>query len=257
MKICVFGSSSNKTPQKYLDVAYELGQAIGEAGHHAVTGGGSFGCMRQSQDGCIDAGGKVTFVVHQSFVDGGSSPALDEKTEGLEEVVCCKGDDLTERKRLLMDKSDALIVCPGGVGTFDEVWDAVSHKSLSMKGLNHKAIVLLNTDGFYDGFVTQLHRAAKEGLLYLPPEKFFFVTPNPKEAVQLVQDYYQNAMQNGEEDLGKGRRKQDITDDKLPAFWTSVSGNSAFDRVTFVTGAVVGALLAIAAVHVRKGLTSR
>ena len=125
MNICVFGASSNKTPQKYLDLAYELGQAIGKAGHNAVTGGGSFGCMRQSQDGCIDAGGKVTFVVHQSFVDGGSSPALDEKNDGIAEVICCKGDDLTERKRLLMDKSDGLIVCPGGVGTFDEVWDAV------------------------------------------------------------------------------------------------------------------------------------
>ena len=52
---------------------------------------------------------------------------------------------------------------PGGVGTFDEIWDSVCGKSLGMKGMKFKPICLINTDGFYDGFVVQMDRSQKEG----------------------------------------------------------------------------------------------
>lgn len=75
------------------------------------------------------------------------------------ERIISKGEDLTERKQLLYENGDCIISLPGGVGTFDEIWESVSHKSLGMKGLTNKPIVLLNTDGFYDGFILQLNRA--------------------------------------------------------------------------------------------------
>ena len=65
-----------------------------------------------------------------------------------------------------MDPANCLIVCPGGVGTYDELWDCVSHRSLSMKGLTYKPIILLNTEGFYDGFVGQVSANASRRISY-------------------------------------------------------------------------------------------
>jgi uncharacterized protein (TIGR00730 family) len=212
MRWCIFGSSSNKTPQKYIDLAYSLGQEIGKRGDNAVTGGGQFGCMSGAQRGCIDAGGEVVYIVHQQFVDGGSAST---GGKGVKEVICAEGDDLTERKRLLVDYGDGIIICPGGVGTWDEFWDVVSHKSLDMKGMQGKPIVILNYDGFYDGFIQQLHRGSKDGLLYLPAEKFFMVTASPKEAVQMATEYVEDARKNGVE-LLSFTRKGDEKDTKIP-----------------------------------------
>ena len=141
----VFGSSSNKTSQRFLDASYELGLCLGKQKILCVTGGGSFGCMNSVQQGCKDSNGLIVYVIHQKFVDGGD---VDLTAKGVRKVIVAKGDDLSERKRLLIDNGDALIVLPGGCGTFDEFWDCVSHKSLSMKGLKNKPIVVMNFDGY-------------------------------------------------------------------------------------------------------------
>jgi hypothetical protein len=246
MRFCVFGSSSQKTPKKYLDVAYSLGQEIAKSGNDAVTGGGQFGCMMGAQKGCIEAGGEVIYVVHQKFIDGGS---VDVNAKGVKEVVCAKGDDLTERKRLLVDYSDAIMICPGGVGTFDEFWDIVSHKSLSMKGLDKKPIVVLNCDGFYDGFIEQLRRSGQDGLLYLDTEKFFMVTPSPAEAVKMATKYIQDIEANGVEDLGRSRTKSG--DNKLKAGSNkspaATKGSGALDMLSLTIGITIGAVLTVVA----------
>lgn len=79
------------------------------------------------------------------------------------ELIISKGKDLSERKQLLIENSNALIVLPGGVGTFDELWHCVCGKSLTLHGLEMVPICVLNTDGFYDGSIQQLQRA-HEGL---------------------------------------------------------------------------------------------
>lgn len=254
MRFCVFGSSSAKTPQKYLEVAHTLGREIAGAGHDAVTGGGQFGCMMGAQQGCIEAGGEVIYVVHQKFIDGGS---VDVNAKGVKEVICAQGDDLTERKRLLVDYSDAIMICPGGVGTFDEFWDIVSHKSLSMKGLNEKPIVVLNFDGFYDGFIEQLRRAGEDGLLYLETSKFFMVTPSPAEAVKMATKYVEDVKSNGAEDLGRTRTKSG--DNKLKAGSNKSKGNSSFgqlkkriDLLSLSAGITIGAIAAVLALQHTK-----
>merc|ERR1712070_968992 len=148
--ICCYGSSSKQTPDELLVVSRQLGRQIGSRGRKCVTGGGQYGCMSGVQSGCVESGSTNIYVVHQKFIDGGT---VDEKAHGVEKVLVAKGDNLEERKKLLMENADALIVMPGGVGTFDEFWDCVSHRSLAMKGLCSKPIVVLNHDGFYDGFV--------------------------------------------------------------------------------------------------------
>jgi uncharacterized protein (TIGR00730 family) len=179
---CVFGSSSNKTSQAFLNASFEMGKLLAQRGHGIVTGGGAFGCMQGVQSGCRQNGGTVRGVVHQQFIDGGSADL-----DNVGDMIIAKGDDLEERKRLLMDNAHCLLVCPGGVGTFDEFWDCVSHRSLDMKGLTGKPIIVLNIDGYYDGFVAQLDRASKEKLLYNQTEEYFAVATSPAHAVQLAE----------------------------------------------------------------------
>ena len=138
LRVCVFGSSSPKTPKKYRDEAYILGQLLAERGHVCVNGGGGQGVMGATNDGCRAGGGQIVGIIHEKFcVDN-------DEDRKISNMIRAGGDNLDERKQLLMDHSDCFLVLPGGTGTFDELWDVVSHRSLGMKGLKGKPVVLVN-----------------------------------------------------------------------------------------------------------------
>ena len=126
--ICVYGSSSTRTKQSYLGASYELGAVLGKRGHVCINGGGRYGCMVSSHykvehitskdlkgewciqgslnEGCRSENGSVVGVIHQMFVlDGG-------KDDNISDMLVSTGDDLSERKRLLLDNADAVIVLP-------------------------------------------------------------------------------------------------------------------------------------------------
>lgn len=83
---------------------------------------------------------------------------------------------------------------PGGVGTFDELWDCICGKSLGMKGMDHKPICVVNIDGFYDGFIMQLRRAYRDGILYGPAETYFHVETDAIEALNWCQKVFQEGL---------------------------------------------------------------
>jgi predicted Rossmann-fold nucleotide-binding protein len=127
--------------------------------------------------GCDNGKGQVRGIIHEKFcVDFGEHPHI-------KDLVMSKGQDLSERKQALIDHGDCLLVMPGGVGTFDEFWDCVCGKSLGMKGMNKKPICLVNLNGFYDGFLMQMRRAHKEGILYGQIETYFHVESDPIAAL--------------------------------------------------------------------------
>jgi len=122
--------------------------------------------------------GRVVGIIHENFcVDG-------EEASHTTEMIKCKGTDLTERKQMLYDNGDCIIILPGGVGTFDEFWECVSAKSLDMKGMGKKPICVVNVDGFYDGFKMQLQRAFDDGLLYNTVADFFYVAVSVDDALR-------------------------------------------------------------------------
>lgn len=83
------------------------------------------------------------------------------------------------------------LLSSGGVGTFDEFWDTVSHKSLKMKGMSHKPIVLVNINQYYDGFIMQIQRAFEEQLLYARAEDYFYITGDVQTALEYCEEQYQ------------------------------------------------------------------
>eukprot|EP01041_Mallomonas_annulata_P009008 gene9008-18648_t len=185
VQICVFASSSTRTPKHYLDASRKLGELIAKGGHVCVNGGGKFGSMGALNEGSKKHGGENLGVIHESFVlDGAEDTSMTN-------MIVLSGNDLSERKFALMSNCDAIIVLPGGVGTFDELWDAVSQKSLSMNGLENKPLCVLNYQGYYDGSLIQLRRAYEDGLLYNDVSAYFRVEETVEGALQWCLDEIQ------------------------------------------------------------------
>ena len=103
-------------------------------------------------------------------------------TLGADELIITRGDDLSERKRLLFERGQCLISLPGGVGTIDELFDAIAGVHV---GLSTLPICLVNTDGYYDGVIAQLERAQTDQLLRKPWRELLTVVDTPEEALQL------------------------------------------------------------------------
>ena len=145
-KACVFCASSELVPKYYVDEARRLGERLVDEGGGLVYGGGSTGLMGAVADAVLDRGGEVTGVIPRFMVE------VEWQHKGVTDMR--HTDDMSQRKQMMIRISDAIIVLPGSTGTMDELFEAVSDKKL---GLHNKPIVLLNSDGFFDATMAQLH----------------------------------------------------------------------------------------------------
>ena len=129
--VCVYCASSDKAPAIYQQAATDLGAALARAGLTVVYGGGGAGLMGRLASGALAEGGKVIGVIPQ-FMD-----ELEWGHGGLSErhVV----DDMHVRKRRMLELSDAVVALPGGCGTFEELFEALTWKRLGLVGESHRA----------------------------------------------------------------------------------------------------------------------
>ena len=143
MRICVYAASSAHCDPAFHADARELGRLIGEAGHTLVYGGGSTGSMGAVANGALDAGGEVIGILPK-FMDD-----LEWGHPGLSELQLV--EDMRERKHRLLTGSDAVVALPGGCGTLEELFEAITLKRL---GIYFSPIVLLNTHNYWEGLVS-------------------------------------------------------------------------------------------------------
>lgn len=137
MRICVYAASSAQVAPHFLHAARELGECLAADGHHLVYGGGSQGLMGAVADGALARGGAVTGILPRFMAD------LEWGHAGVELQLV---EDMRERKHRLLTGSDAVIALPGGCGTLEELFEAMTLKRL---GIYFNPILLLNTEGFY------------------------------------------------------------------------------------------------------------
>ena len=138
MRICVYCASSELCNRVYHDAADALGRALAQAGCTIVYGGGGAGLMGSLANGALALGGEVIGVIPRFMVEvEWQHPGV-----GNLEIV----EDLRERKHRLLTGSDAVVALPGGCGTLEELFEAMTLKRL---GLYRNPIVLLDTNGFY------------------------------------------------------------------------------------------------------------
>lgn len=140
MNITVYlGANEGKNPA-LKEAVRTLGTWIGENGNDLVYGGSKSGLMGELAESVLQAGGKVTGVEPQFFVDAGF--VYDEITE----LIITK--DMSERKAKMIELGDAFIAFPGGTGTLEEITEVMS--KVSLKHLKAPCI-LYNLNGYYDG----------------------------------------------------------------------------------------------------------
>jgi len=153
MKICVFCSANWDIDPDFFDQAIALGQWAAAQGHTIVFGGHDAGLMHSVSKACHEAGGRCIGVVPRRIEDmGKASPYMD---------VHIPTEDLTDRKQLMMDQSDAFVVLPGGIGTLDELFTVASSSTLDY---HHKPIILFNMKGFWDSLVCMLDDLHSRGV---------------------------------------------------------------------------------------------
>lgn len=173
--VTVYGSSSPRTPLKYLVEARALGAGLARRGWTLITGAGKDGCMGAVADAALEAGGRVEGVILRQFVtEGLQHPAISE---------VLVADDMRSRKRLLAERADAFVALPGGPGTWEEVWEIAVQRQIKV---TTAPLVCLDVDGFWEPFRAMLERAATDGLLYGPPEDILTVVADVDEALELI-----------------------------------------------------------------------
>ncbi|MBQ0828031.1 TIGR00730 family Rossman fold protein [Streptomyces tagetis] len=174
MNICVFLSAAD-LDARYTRPAKEFATLIGKGGHTLVWGGSDTGLMKVVADGVQEAGGRIVGV----SVDFLAAKAR----AGADEMVIATG--LAERKRLLLEKADAVVIMVGGAGTLDEATEILE---LKKHGHTDKPVVLLNTEGFYDGLRTQFRRMEDEGFLPRPLAELVFFAEEPVGALAYLEE---------------------------------------------------------------------
>ena len=151
--LCVFCGASHGNDPRHTESARRLGRACAEAGIALVTGGGAIGLMGVAADAALAAGGRVTGII----------PAFLRQREiahaGLDEIVVAR--DMHDRKQRMFALADAFVALPGGVGTLDEIVEALTWRTL---GLHRKPVMLFDT-AYWRPLVALLRHMTENGFL--------------------------------------------------------------------------------------------
>jgi uncharacterized protein (TIGR00730 family) len=152
--LCVYCGSRPGLDAAYADAAREVGRQIGQRGWQLVYGGGRAGLMGQVADGALEAGARVVGVIPQSLMK------RELGHPGLAELHVV--DTMHQRKQMMAERSDAFLALPGGIGTFEELFEVWTWRQL---GYHDKPLGLLNVAGYYDRLVDFLLTTQAQGFV--------------------------------------------------------------------------------------------
>lgn len=172
--VCVY-CASGPVPQRFLDLATDLGTALGAAGHTLISGGGNVSMMGSVATAMRAAGGRTVGIIPGHLVD---REAADTDSDEL--IVTAT---MRERKRLMEERADAFITLPGGIGTLEELFETWTGGFL---GEHDKPVVLLDADGFYQPMLQWLSSLRGDGFVADEALARLLVVGSVGEAVSLV-----------------------------------------------------------------------
>ena len=174
-KISVFcGAHVGKSPN-YKTAGEQIGKLIAEKGLELIFGGGNVGLMKIVADTAIEHGGSVTGITLKSLHE------FELTNPNINEIIITHS--LFERKERFLSMSDAFIVLPGGVGSMDELLEVMVSNQLG--GIN-KPVGLLNTNGYYNGFLDWLQRSVDDEFVSEENQRQIHVSENPKELLEMI-----------------------------------------------------------------------
>lgn len=170
MNICLYGASSNEIPDIYIKETEKLGECIAKRGHSLVYGGGAAGLMGAAARGVVANSGEVIGVAPSFFnVDGVLF------TECKEIIYT---ETMRERKAIMEERAEAFVAVPGGIGTFDELFEIMTLKQL---GRHSKPIALFNANGYFNEMLAMINKAITQGFMTEGCRKLAPAFSNPEE----------------------------------------------------------------------------
>ena len=180
MRICVYGAASSEIDNSYIEEGEKLGRELVKRGHSLVFGGGRNGMMGAVVRGVSSQGGKSIGISPRFFGENNAEVYYEYCTEFI------KTETMRERKTMLEEMSDAFIISPGGVGTFDEFFEILTLKQL---GRHNKAIVILNINNFFDGIASSLYKMVVDHFITKDCVDLCKVVASASEALDYIENY--------------------------------------------------------------------
>jgi hypothetical protein len=172
MTVCVFAASSSRIDKKYAEAATELGSLFARSRINVIYGGGGIGLMGTLADAVLENGGSITGVI-PSFMnnEGWGHPRVRDM------IIT---SDMGERKRNMFARADAVVALPGGIGTLEELTEAITMKQL---GLFKGPVIILNTMNFYNSFIDFLEHMVAGKFLRYEHKGMWEIAGTPKEVL--------------------------------------------------------------------------
>ena len=185
MNICVFSSSSNAISDVYVSEAIDLAKMIGKAKYCLINGGSNVGLMDIVTREAGLHGAKSIGIIAEKLRD------FNLASIHAHEIIV--SGDMMDRKAKMRELSDSFIALAGGFGTLEEILEVITLKQL---GYHHKAVVFINTNGFYDDLFRQFEKSYDELFARESYRKLYFIAQNASEAMHYLLNYQPEVSEN-------------------------------------------------------------
>ena len=173
--VAVFCGSKHGNNNLFAQHAEEVGLMLAQKNIQLVYGGGNRGLMGIVANTVLKNQGKVVGVIPSLLND------KEQQHDALTTLHIV--ETMHERKKMMFELCEAAIILPGGFGTMDELFEIITWNQLS---IHDKAIVLLNSDGYYNNLIAHLQQMQQEGFLYTPWNESFFIIQDPQALISLM-----------------------------------------------------------------------
>ena len=175
--VAVFCAASETIDPVYSAAATEVGNILGRTGATLVYGGARFGLMEATAQAAKASGATVVGVVPQILEE------RDRVSTLIDEKINCR--NLSDRKDIMLERSDILVALPGGVGTLDEIFHVLA---AAMIGYHSKRVVLYNVNGFWDSLMELLGSSKDKGFVRCDLERHLVVADSIDELEKYIQE---------------------------------------------------------------------
>ncbi len=153
MNICVFGAASSEIDSKYIDAVEQMGESLANAGHALVFGAGGQGLMGAAARGFKKGKASITGIIPEFFKEADIELIYDDCD------TLIYTETMHQRKAKMEELADAFIIVPGGIGTFEELFEVLTLKQLAR---HKKPIAIYNIDGYYNALELMLEHSTDE-----------------------------------------------------------------------------------------------
>ena len=174
--VCVFCGSSFGDDPAFRVAAEAIGSGIARMGYSLVFGGGGLGLMGVVAKAALDGGSEIQGIMP------GFLQALEPGVSPQEKLIVTP--HLQERKNLMLQMSDAFLILPGGLGTFDEFFEVATEAQL---GVHAKPIIVVNVSGYFDGLDALLHATVKKGFAKEKILKLYYLADGAEAALEILE----------------------------------------------------------------------